>query len=495
MRLWAEIRQKVLVEGWSKREAMRQTGFHYETIEKVLTHSQPPGYRQIKERPKPKLGEHLEWIEGVLQGDKDVPRKQRHTAKRLWDRLKAERGYSGGYTAVKEMVRDLRSLKQEVFMPLEHRPGRGQFDFGEALARIGGKLMKAHFAVMSLPYSDGVFVQAFPRECTETFWEAHVRAFEFFDGVPLLVLYDNTKIAVTVGVGAGNERKLTEGFLQLRSHYLFVEKFCRVRRANEKGVVESMVKFVRQNFFVPVPSAETWEELNEMLALRCREDLKRKLRGKEATKEELLLQECLRPLPKTAFDACRKASTTASSLSLIRFNDNDYSVPVRWAHHPVVVKGYCNRVEIYHKQEKIAEHKREWERERVIMDSLHYLALLERKPGALDDARPLEHWKLPECFSTLRRALEEKKGDQGTKEYIGVLRLLEKHSLEKLRAAVEKTLAIRAAGLDVVEQFLWPQPDLGLIRFNLDGHPHLKGVRVDAPDLKAYRNLMTGGVR
>jgi len=246
---------------------------------------------------------------------------------------------------------------------------------------------------------------------------------------------------------------------------------------------------------VPVPSAESWEALNEMLAIRCREDLKRKLRGKEASKEELLLQECLRPLPKTAFEACRKASTTASSLSLIRFDDNDYSVPVRWAHHPAVVKGYCDRVEIYHKQEKIAEHKREWERERVILDPLHYLALLERKPGALDDARPLEHWKLPECFSVLRHALEEKKGDKGTKEYIGVLRLLEKHSLEKLRGAVEKTLAIRAAGLDVVEQFLWPEPDFRLTRFNLDGHPHLKGVRVDAPDLTAYGNLMTGGVR
>lgn len=378
-------------------------------------------------------------------------------------------------------------------MPLEHRPGRAQVDFGQALVRIGGRLTKAHFLVMVLPYSDATFVMAFPRECTETFWEGHVRAFEFFNGVPVLILYDNTRIAVMVGVG--KERKLTEVFLQLRSHYLFEEKFCRVRRANEKGVVEGMVKFTRLNFFVPVPQAESWEELNEMLATQCREDLERKLRGKEATKKELLLQECLRPLPKTPFEACRKTSTTSSSLSLIRFDDNDYSVPVRWAHHPLVVKGYCDRVEIYHKQQKVAEHKREWERERVLLDPLHYLALLERKRGALDDARPLEHWKLPECFATLRRALEQKKGDQGTRDYIGVLRLLEKHSLEKLRKAVEKTLAINAAGLDVVEQMLLPQPDMRLARFNLDGHPHLKGVRVEAPDLTAYRNLMSGGVQ
>ena len=138
MELWGRVRHQVLVEGRPKRQVMREEGLAWATLKKILAHSAPPGYRQKQERPKRKLGEHWEWMGQVLAGDKQVPRKQRHTAKRLWDRLKAERGFEGGYTVVKEAVRELSRRSQEVFMPLSHRPGTMQMDFGQALARIGG---------------------------------------------------------------------------------------------------------------------------------------------------------------------------------------------------------------------------------------------------------------------------------------------------------------------------------------------------------------------
>ena len=228
-----------------------------------------------------------------------------------------------------------------MFVPLVHRPGEAQVDFGEALVRLGGKLRVVKFFLMALPYSDAFFVMAFERECTETFGEGHVQAFQFFGGVPRRISYDNTRIAVAQILGTGRARKLTTGFLQLQSHYLFEHHFCRVRRANEKGVVEGGVKFARLNFFVPVPQVRDLAELNTYLLQCGREDLARRLRGHTGTKAELLAhdREAFLPLPAVPFVACRNASTTASSLSLVRFDDNDYSVPVRWAHHPVVVHG------------------------------------------------------------------------------------------------------------------------------------------------------------
>ncbi len=184
MKSWTEIRFKVLREEKSKREVLRETGIHWTTLEKILTHPEPPGYRLSKARPKPKIGPFLDRIADILDSDKQAPKKQRHTAKRIYERIKQE-GYEGKYTQVKEAVNRIKLHSREVFMPLIHRPGEAQVDFGEALVNVSGELRKAHFLVMALPYSDAFFVVAFQRECTETWWEGHVRAFEFFEGVPV----------------------------------------------------------------------------------------------------------------------------------------------------------------------------------------------------------------------------------------------------------------------------------------------------------------------
>jgi hypothetical protein len=299
---------------------------------------------------------------------------------------------------------------------------------------------------------------------------------------------------VAVSKILGQDRRLTQGFLQLKSHYLFAHHFCRVARGNEKGVVEGQVKFTRLNYFVPVPQLRDLAELNTQLRQRCVEDRERRLRGQTGTKAQLLLddQKAFLPLPATPFDACRKFSTTASSLSLVRFDRNDYSVPVRWAHHPIVAKGYCDQVVLCADGDEVARHPRLWEAEQVCFEPLHYLALLETKPGALDHARPLAGWTLPESFLLLRRRLEAERDGDGTREYIKVLRLLEQHPLVKLRAAVEEALQVGAITRDAVAQFLYPREDWRATLFSLAGHPHLRHVRVDAPNLASYMDLVGG---
>jgi len=213
-----------------------------------------------------------------------------------------------------------------------------------------------------------------------------------------------------------------------------------VARGNEQGVAEGQVKFTRLNYFVSVPQVRDMAQLNTDLRQRCAEDQQRRLRGQA----ELLAedQKAFVPLPATPFDACRKFSTTANSLSLVRFDGNNYSVPVRWVRHPIVAKGYFDRVVLCDDGSEVARHARSWEDEQVCFEPLHYLALLETKPGALDHARPLAGWTLPECFLLLRRRLEAERDGDGTREYIKVLRLLEKHPLPKLRAAVEQALPV-----------------------------------------------------
>ena len=495
MEKWTRIRLLAYQEGLSKREIIRRERIHWETLNKALTHSEPPGYRMKAPRPKPKIGPYLECIEQIIKKDKSYPKKQRHTAKRIFERIK-EMGYTGGYTQVKEAVREIKRLKREVFMPLIHRPGEAQVDFGYALVKMFGQLRKVAFFVMALPYSDAFFLMAFERECTESYWEGHARAFEFFGGVPYRISYDNSKVLASKIIGA-HKRELTDGFLKLQSHYLFKEHFCRVARPNEKGVVEGVVKFSRSNFMVPVPQVKDFDELNAMLREKCRQDLDRRLRGKHASKKELLDEErsAFLPLPVTAFDACRKQPTQANSLSLVRFDDNDYSVPVVYAHHEILIKGYVDRVVLCHHHQVVAEHPRFWGKEGVFFDPRHYLALLERKPGALNYARPLVDLKLASCFDTLHRRLvaEEDKPGHGTREFIKVLRLLEDHSQPRLTQAVKKALRIGAHSRDAVAQFLIPRATWFPLIFLLDGREHLKAVQVDKPDITAYDALLFKG--
>ena len=494
MEQWLEIRRRVLREGVSKRQILRETGMHWETLQKILAHPSPPGYRRSQSVKKPKIDPYLDRIGEILEADKQVHHKQRHTAKRIWERLQEE-GFTGGYTIVKDAVRELKRTSKEVYMPLTHPPGEAQVDFGHALVKMDGVLRKICFFVMALPYSDAFFVRAYERECTETFWDGHVRAFAFFGGVARRITYDNSKIAISKIIGP-RLRELTQGFLQLVSHYLFRYHFCLVRRANEKGVVEGTVKYSRLNFLVPVPEVRDFEELNALLEQRCREDLRRRVRGQAQTKEKLLREEQMSflGLPFTAFEACRTQGGRVNSELLVRFDDNDYSVPMEYAYQDVVVKGYTDHVKICRFHEVIAVHQRCWGREQQIFDPLHYLPLLERKPHSLAFARPFAGLTLPGCFEVLQRRMEWEL-DQGRREYVQVLRLLERYSVAQLTSAVQKALQRRIHTKDGIEQFLAGCRPWRQTTFKLGRGKHLRLVQISQSDVRAYGDLLgQGGV-
>jgi transposase len=489
MELWSEIRRRVLVEGVSRREICRDYKMGWRTVDKILEHVEPPGYRSRVPRAQPKLGSFVGLIDEMLEADRDAPPKQRHTARRIFHRLRDEHGYGGSEVQVRRYVAQTKRHAREVFVPLSHLPGEAQFDFGEATVVIAGERTKAAFAVMTLPFSDAWHLSAYPRECTETFQAAHVAAFSFFGGVPTCTSYDNTTIAVKKVVGTA--RELTREFLRLESHFLFGHHFCRVARGNEKGVVEGLVGYGRRNTMVPVPEFGSFAALNTYLEACCLADLVRRVRGKAQTKAELLEidRAALLPLPKSTFEARRVVGAKANSLSLVRFDRNDYSVPTAYAHHDVTAIGGIDEVRIAVGPTVVARHRRCWAKEHTTYDPRHYLALLERKPGAFDVAKPLERWELPACFALLRRRLESDLGSAGTREFITVLRLLESASLRELTMAVEQALSIGATNADAIRLICLHRAERPVGLFSLDGHPHLKLFAIDPPDLRAYGAL------
>ena len=293
-------------------------------------------------------------------------------------------------------------------MPLSHAPGHAQCDFGEALVVIGSVERKAHCFVIDLPHSDGCFVKAYSWETTEAFLDGHVSAIAFPGGVPQSILYDNTRLAVAKILGDGR-RQRTRAFTELQSHYLFEDRFGRPGKGNDKGKVEGLLGYMRRNFLVPVPSFESFDALNAYLERRCLERMDRKLRG-----------------------------------------------------HDVLIRGYVDAVVISCGTEVIASHPRSYERDDFVYDPIHYLPLLERKPGALDQAAPLQGWELPDEFGMLRRLLESRMGRRGKREYAQVLRLLETFSLQEVHAAVKDAIDLGSLSFDAVKH---------LVLCRLEGRP------------------------
>jgi hypothetical protein len=280
--------------------------------------------------------------------------------------------------------------------------------------------------------------------------------------------------------------------LRLQSHYLFPEHYCLVRRANEKGHVERLLGFARRSFLVPVPHVESLKVLNQQLRQRCLADLAERTRGKPASKGELLLEDqaAFLPMPKQPFEARRVTEGCANSESLVRFDTNDYSVPVQYAHRKLLVVATVEEVRLVYEDRLVALHRRSWERERIFFEPIHYLALLERKPGGFDYARPLENWQLPACYALLRRRLEAADPLHGTRSFIRVLRLLEKFSLDQLTGAIEYALDIDVIDVDSIRTILEHRADQPVELFPLDGRPQLAHVRVEVTDVSTYQALL-----
>ena len=490
--IYARVRHAVLIEGISERAAAERFGINPRTVSKMLRFSVPPGYVRTKPPFRPKLDAFVGIIDAILAADKEGPKKQRHTSKRIFERLRDEHGFTGKVTIVKDYVSGWRQRTQEMFVPLMHPPGHAQVDFGEAIGVIGGVERKIHFFAMDLPYSDAIFVAGYPTETTEAFCDGHVRAFAFFDGVPQSILYDNTKIAVARILGDGR-RKRTRVFGELQSHYLFKDRFGRPGKGNDKGKVEGLVGYARRNFMVPVPVFPDFEALNAHLLESCRKRLADRLRGHEGTIGERLAHDLSvfqKPLP-APYDACEKRSGRVNSLSLVRYRNNDYSVPTTYGHQKVLVRGYVHEVVIACGAEIIARHPRSYEREDFVFNPLHYLALIEQKTNALDQAAPLSRWKLPEEFATLRRLLEARMGKKGKREFVQVLRLMEVFNIDDVAAGVRDAVVRGAVGFDAVKHLVLCRIERRPPRLDMTIYPYLPKATVTTTSARAYMDLLT----
>jgi transposase len=493
MHQWSNIRRRVLAGELSLRQAAAEYDLNFRTVQKILAQPEPPSFRRPTPRAKPILGPFLPLIHAILDDDRLAPPKQRHTARRIYERLCEEHDYQGCASIVRAAVAAYKQSQAEVFIPLLHPPGEAQCDFGHAEVVVAGVRHKAALFVLTLPFSNARFGCLFPRECTEAFHAGHARACAFFGGVPTRISYDNSKLAVTKFTGP-HERRLNQSFLRLQSHFAFAAHFCNVRQAHEKGHVEGGVGYVRRNFLVPVPQADCWEDHNTRLAAACQREWQRHAADRSRTTAELLAsdRQAFLPLPQEPFAARRVELVTINSLSLGRFDSNDYSVPTRFAYQSLTATGTIDRVRFSQRGTIVAEHVRCWGKRQVTFDPRHYLALLERKPGALDHARPLAGWQLPDCFGRLRRRLEEADPKGGTRRYIRVLRLLETHELAAVTAAVERALQLAVSDAEAVRLLLEQarQPAVG--GFDLAGRPQLSALRLPPPDLTAYSNLTSG---
>jgi transposase len=491
--LYARVRYAVQIEGLSERAAARRFGIDPRTVAKMMRFSVPPGYRRTKPPVKPKLGPFIAIVDGILGEDKGRPKKQQHTAKRIFERLRDEHGFTGGITIIKEYVAGWRQRAREMFVPLAHPPGHAQADFGEAIGIIGGVEGKIHFFAFDLPHSDACFVAAYPAESKEAFCDGHVRAFSFFGGVPRSILYDNTKIAVARILGDG-VRQRTQVFSELQSHYLFQDRFGRPGKGNDKGKVEGLVGYARRNFLVPIPEVASFAALNLCLEQRCLARLDDRLRGHTQSIGERLERdlEALQGLPGAPYDACDRRPARVSSLSLVRYDRNDYSVPTAYGHRDVLVRGYVHEVVIACGADIIARHSRSYEREDFVFEPLHYLALIEQKINALDQAAPLAGWQLPEEFATLRRLLETRMGKQGKREFVQVLRLMEVFRADEVAAAVRDAIARGAIGFDAVKHLVLCRIERRPPRLDMTVYPYLPKAHVAMTSAKTYLGLLTG---
>ena len=383
--VYLRVRRAVMVEGMSIRETARTFGLHRDTVRKTLAYSVPPGYRRQSQPKRPKLSPYAGVIDRILEDDLARPRKQRHTAKRIFERLWDEYGFDSQYTIVKDYVREHRRLTKEIFVPLFHSPGHAQCDFGEALVVIDGVEQKAHCFVIDLPHSDGCLVKAYPAETTEAFLDGHDQRSPFWAECP--------RASCTTIPGLPWRRYWeTAGVRAPAPSPSCSPTTCSTTgsAAPGKGKVEGLVWYSRRNFLVPVPSFESFDALNAYLERRCLERMDAQLRGHTETIGQRMERDldALLPLPPVAYDACEKQAGRVSSLSLVRYRTNDYSVPVAYGYRDVLIRGYVDVVVISCGSEVIARHPRSYDRDDFVYDPIHYLPLLERKPGAWTRPHP-----------------------------------------------------------------------------------------------------------
>lgn len=383
----------------SKRQISRELGIHRDTVKRILSEStgEVPRYTR-KSWSYPVLEEYLPIINTWLKEDEEAPRKQRHTIKRIYDRLTEEYEFSGSYSTIRDYVGKIRKEPKESFLPLAFAPGEmAQVDWiEEATVVIAGKPCRINIFGMVLNYSGAIYFEAFERRAQECFLTGHTNAFQFFGGVAQTVTYDNLKTAVTK-ILKGRTREENEQFVEFRSGWLFDSRFCQPGRGNEKGRVENMVKFAERNLLTPVPCVGSLSELNRHLLERCKAYQERIQQRQTITVGERLEQEraSLLPIPQYPPECCRIVSLKANQMALVQFETNRYSVPSQYAYTDVWLKAFVEKIEISNSDGTIAVYPRLTGKLQESIRFEHYRKVLERKPGGAEHLRATDKEPIP----------------------------------------------------------------------------------------------------
>lgn len=466
--IYSQIRT-LYEEGESQRSIAKRLGIARQTVKKYCNGSTHPEVRKPYSRVHSVITDDVKnFIISCLRLDQQekLP-KQQHSAKRVYDRLVTERGFSGSYGAVREAVKLLRaehSVPPQADIPLEYDSGDAiQIDWGEATIYLNNQKTKVNFFCGRLCYSCDIFVQAFFSQNLESFLEAQQRMFDYFRGIPKRVIFDNAKVAVSEGFGL--HARATRGYQAFAAHYAFQTDFCNIASGNEKGLVENLVGYARRNFMVPVPKVSTLAELNQQLLKDCLKYREHhKVDSRAGTVKDCYEQEwySLKAIPSYRYDTSRKTTPVTSDYSTVRFDRNDYSVPVRYLRKDMTVKGYANEVCIFHAGELVATFDRLYGTGKTEYRLEHYIDLLERKPRAVFQAKPVRQNTAKELLDWGRRL------PGGNKDMVKLLRLCVDHGQEKILSVRNNLPPNVVPTIDLIRSQLHEAPESNIVYLNQD---------------------------
>jgi transposase len=424
-----------------------------------------PARRKKTERPHVKMALAAEFIDAILEADRKVPRKQRHTAKRIWERIGAE---VPGCTAAERTVRfyveqrkeALGLARRETFVPQSYDWGvEAQVDWYEAYADLDGERVKLQVFSLRSMASGAAYHRAYLRATQQAFLEGHELAFHYFGGVFRRLRYDNLSSAVKK-ILRGYERELTARFIAFRSHWQYQADFCTPGEGHEKGGVEGEVGYFRRNHWVPIPVARDLAELNAKLLVDCHHDESRMISGRQESVGALLLteKEHLLPLPAEEFELAEVSFPKVDQAGCAKVLTNFYSVPLK-AGSVVEARAYSSVVEFRQNGVPVAQHERSYARSQQILDLEHYLEVLERKPGALRGSKPLAQWRAqgrwPESYDQLWELMNEKHGHQcGTRSMVAIIGMGREFGYAKLETSVAQAMVLGCTDVAAIRHLL-----------------------------------------
>jgi len=495
---YEQIRRAFFVEGLSIRAIHRRLHIDRKTIRKAIVEPVPKPYQLKQPRSAPVLGPYHECIIELLDESEKLPRKQRYTARKIFQIIRKE-GYRGCEGGVHNYICRQRKKRKrkEAYLPLEFDPGQdAQIDWGEATVRMAGEEIQVQFLCMRLNYSKARFVMAFPFQKQEAFFEGHIQGFHFFGGVPKRITYDNLKTAV-YRILEGKKRQEQQAFKEFRSYYLFGSHYCTPAQAHEKGGVENDIGYAQRNFFSPIPELDSFEELNAFLHQACLQDAQRRTRGQKELVAQLWEDEkaLLLPLPARDFAACITRVVKPNGYLQVEYETNRYSVPYDCRDRQLVLRAFPFRIELLYLDEVVVSHPRCFQKEKDILDPLHYLPLLQQRPGAFEHAKPLRRWRQQwsKNYERLLAELRENKPDgRGVREFLEILKLHQEYPEKLVEHAVEMALDFGAAHLDGVKLCLrqLQEPKDHPRSLDLSFSPKLMGVGTQPVELDQYNQLL-----